>query len=369
MEIQELLDRVYYHNTVQTYLIALGIIVLGLLLVKAFRRFIIVRAERWTARTTTRIDDFIIDSIDRFGIPALYLGAIGVGINFLVLPGRVEDILRIAATVAFTFLAIRFVSNTLLLLLQSWVRHQSEGEEKVRQLGGIMLIINVIIWGVGLLFLFSNLGYDVTAIIAGLGVGGIAIALAAQNILGDLFNYFVIFLDRPFEVGDFVVVDDKNGVIEKIGIKTTRVKTLSGEQLVFANSDLTKSRIHNFKRMQQRRVLFRIKVTYQTAFEHIKAMPELLKSIILEQELTRFDRAHFATYGESSLEFEVVYYVLDSDYNKYMDVNQAINLRIFEEFSRREIDFAYPTRTLFVANQQGEALLLEREMQSDKEER
>lgn len=361
---QELLERVYFHNTVQEYLIALGIIVIGLLLVKALRKFVIVRAEKWTARTTTKIDDFIINSIDRFGIPALYIGAVGIGINFLELPDRLDDILAIAATVAFTFLGIRFVSNTILLLLQYYVRNQSNGDEKVRQLGGIMLIINVIIWGIGILFLFSNLGYDVTAVIAGLGVGGIAIALAAQNILGDLFNYFVIFLDRPFEIGDFVVVDDKKGVIEKIGIKTTRIKTLSGEQLVFANSDLTTSRIHNFKRMQERRVLFRLNITYQTAFEQLKALPELLKSIVEEQqELVRFDRAHFAAYGESSLEFELVYFVLDSDYGRYMDVNQAIHLRIFEEFQARGIEFAYPTRTLFLSGQQRGELMMEGEAQ------
>ena len=359
---QELLERVYFHNTVREYLIALGIIVIGLLLVKALRKFVIVRAEKWTARTTTKIDDFIVNSIDRFGIPALYIGAVGIGVNFLKLPERLEDILSIAATVAFTFLGIRFVSNTLLLLLQYYVRHQRNGDEKVRQLGGIMLIINVIIWGIGILFLFSNLGYDVTAVIAGLGVGGIAIALAAQNILGDLFNYFVIFLDRPFEIGDFVIVDDKKGVIEKIGIKTTRVKTLSGEQLVFANSDLTTSRIHNFKRMQERRVLFRLNVTYQTALEQLKALPQLLKSIVEEQqELVRFDRAHFAAYGESSLEFELVYYVLDSDFGKYMDVNQAVHLRIFEEFQERGIEFAYPTRTLFLSGQPRGELMMESE--------
>ena len=214
-----------------------------------------------------------------------------------------------------------------------------------------MLIINIIIWGIGLLFMLDNLGFDVTAMVTGLGIGGIAVALAAQNILGDLFNYFVIFFDRPFEIGDFIIVDDKMGVVEYIGIKTTRIKSLSGEQLVLSNSDLTTSRIHNYKRMQRRRIVFRFGVIYQTSFEDVKKIPDLVKSIVEEQEPVQFDRSHFAAYGDSSLDFETVYYVLDSDYAKYMNIQQAINLRLFEEFQRMGVDFAYPTRTLYISNQ------------------
>jgi small-conductance mechanosensitive channel len=195
------------------------------------------------------------------------------------------------------------------------------------------------------------MGYNVTTIVAGLGIGGIAVALAAQNILGDLFNYFVIFLDRPFEIGDFIIIDEKKGVVEHIGIKTTRLKSLSGEQLVVANSDLTSSRIHNYKRMENRRALFNINVVYNTSYENLKSIPELLKSIVLEQELAEFDRSHFLAYGDSSLTFEIVYYVKDSRYVIFADVQQAINLRIFEEFSKRGIEFAFPTRTLYIAQQ------------------
>src|SRR5690606_13585488 len=167
--------------------------------------------------------------------------------NYLTFTVKVQNVLHIALTVAITFFIIRFISSTILSLLETFIRRKTEddkAEDRIKQLGGIMLIINVVIWSMGLIFLFDNMGYDVTAVIAGLGVGGIAIALAAQNILGDLFNYFVIFFDRPFEIGDFIIVDDKLGTIENIGIKTTRVKSLSGEQLVFSNSDLTNSRIH-----------------------------------------------------------------------------------------------------------------------------
>ncbi|EMR02383.1 mechanosensitive ion channel family protein [Cesiribacter andamanensis] len=347
----EVLERTFYQNTVQDYLIAFGIALLGLLLIASFRRTILSRIKRWTEGTKTSVDDFIVESFDRFGIPMLNVGALYMGIQYLQLPDRLARILGIGITIAITILVIRFVSNTLLLVLTAYLRRRHHGEEDISNFGGLKLIINLVLWFIGLAFLFDNLGYDLTAIIAGLGIGGIAIALAAQNILGDLFNYFVIFFDKPFEVGDFVVVDDKNGVIEHIGIKTTRIKTLSGEQLVFSNSDLTSSRIHNFKRMQQRRVVFKVGVTYDTPLEQLKELPQVFKSIILEQDPVRFDRAHFQAYADSSLTFEIVYYVLSSDYTTYMDIHQAINLRIYEEFQKREIEFAFPSRTLYLAGQ------------------
>ena len=347
-EVNDILEQVYFGNTVLDYLIALGIILAGFLIVMIFKRVILQRIKRWTEKTVTNFDDYVVRSIERFGIPALYITIVYVGLNYLTFTERGTYIVKIAATVAITFFAIRLVSHTFLLLLESYVRRQENGEEKVKQLGGIMLIINVVIWGIGLLFLFDNMGYDVTAVVTGLGIGGIAIALAAQNILGDLFNYFVIFLDRPFEIGDFIIIDDKMGTVEYIGVKTSRIKSLSGEQLVFANSDLTKSRIHNYKRMQRRRVVYKVGVIYQTPYEQVKTIPGLIKSIILEQEMTEFDRSHFAGFGEWSLNFEAVYYVLSSDFTKHMDVLQAINLRVFEEFEKAGIEFAFPTRTLYL---------------------
>ncbi|MDX5346920.1 MAG: mechanosensitive ion channel family protein [Hymenobacteraceae bacterium] len=350
----DFLARSYFNNSVQDYLIALGIVLLGFVLVRLFKRVILQRIKAWTEQTATGADNFLIDSIERFGIPALYFGILYVGVSYLVLSERMLYILKIATTVVITYLVMRLVAQTILLVLRAFIRRQEGGEEKVKQLGGIMLIINLVIWGIGLLFIFANMGYDVTAAIAGLGIGGIAIALAAQNILGDLFNYFVIFFDRPFEVGDFIIIDQKMGTVDKIGIKTTRIKSLSGEQLVFSNSDLTNSRIHNYKRMERRRIVFKFGVIYQTTLEQLRDIPNIIKSIIAEHENVTFDRAHFSSYGDSSLDFEVVYIVLSSDYNTYMDIQQCINLRLFEEFQARGIEFAYPTRTLFVVNDQPE---------------
>ena len=354
MEDPTLLKKIYYENTVQDYLIALGIIIIGLLAVRVFKKMVATHLKNLSTRTETNIDDYVIESINRFGIPILYFIVVYIGLRYLSLTTSLENVLHVAATVVITFFAIRFIATTILLLLKSYVRSKGGGDEQIKQLRGIMLIVNVLIWSAGILFLFDNLGFDVTTMIAGLGVGGIAIALAAQNILGDLFNYFVIFFDRPFEIGDFIIVDDKMGSVEYIGIKTTRLKSLSGEQLVFANSDLTSSRIHNYKRMERRRIVFKLGVVYQTPLEKVKQIPGVLRQAVEAQnegqeEILVFDRAHFAAYGDSSLNFEVVYNILSADYNAYMDVQQAINFRIYEAFEPMGIEFAYPTRTLHIA--------------------
>jgi small-conductance mechanosensitive channel len=260
----------------------------------------------------------------------------------------VEKILSNAAIVVITILVIRLVSSVILVLLKGYLERQEHGQDKVRRLSGLMLIVNILIWTMGILFLFDNMGYNVSALITGLGIGGIAVALAAQNILGDLFNYFVIFLDRPFEVNDFVTVDDKSGTIEYIGIKTTRILSLTGEQLVFANSDLTKSRIHNYKRMETRRAVFSVMVAYEISAAQLKEIPEMLKKIVQEQRSVKFDRAHWVSFGPSSLNFEIVYMVLSSDYNTYMDIQQAINIRIFETFEQLGIAFAKPTSQVYL---------------------
>mgnify|MGYP000314634949 CR=1 FL=1 len=156
----------------------------------------------------------------------------------------------------------------------------------------------------------------------------------------------MLFRSKPFEIGDFIIIDDKMGSIEYIGIKTTRIRTLGGEQLICSNTDLTNSRVHNYKRMEKRRVVFSFGVTYQTPASKIKKIPSIVKDIIQRDEGNTFDRAHFSSYGDFSLNFEVVYYVMSADYNIYMDRQQEINISIFETFEKENIEFAYPTQTI-----------------------
>lgn len=346
---EEFLKREYLGNTVQAYAIALGLILVGFIAVRILRNIVITRLKKWSETTETTYDDLVVRTIERFGLPALNFLVIYWAINTLELTPKVTRILEVATAAVIAFFIIRLVSTTVQFSLEGYVRRMEGGEEKVKQMKGVILILNFIIWGLGIVFLFDNLGYDVTAVIAGLGIGGIAIALAAQNILGDLFNYFVIFFDRPFEIGDFLVIDDKKGTVEHIGIKTTRLKSLSGEQLVFSNSDLTNSRIHNFKGMPRRRIVFSVGVIYQTTKDQLAEIPSIMKHAIEKIGGGTFDRAHFSSFGDFSLNFEAVYFVESGDYNTYMDAQQKINMYIFEAFEKKGIEFAYPTQTLFLA--------------------
>jgi small-conductance mechanosensitive channel len=348
---KEFLDQVYYNNTIREYLIALSTIVVGVLLVLAFKRIIIKRLQRWAETTPVTWDDFVVQSFSRFGIPVIQWVIVYWAIHFLDLSTRTERIVQIITSILITYFILRLVSSVVMMLLTSGVKRREHGEEKIKQLGGLMMIINAFIWILGLVVLLSNWGVEVTPIITGLGIGGIAVALAAQNILGDLFNYFVIFFDRPFEAGDFIIVDDKMGTIEYVGIKTTRLRSLGGEQIIIGNSNLTSSRIHNYKRMARRRVVFSIDVEYGTALGTLRKIPALLKSIVEEHKMITFDRAHFATYKDWSLRFEVVYFVLSPDFNIYMDIQQTINFRIYEEFEKQQIAFAFPTQSLVVKNE------------------
>jgi small-conductance mechanosensitive channel len=210
-------------------------------------------------------------------------------------------------------------------------------------------VLRLVVWVAVLLVMLDNLGVNITALVAGLGVGGVAVALAAQNILGDLFASLSIVLDKPFVVGDFLTVGEFLGTVEHVGLKTTRMRSLSGEQLVFSNADLLNSRIRNYGRMFERRVVFSIGVTYQTTAAQLKRIPQMIRATVESQHPIRFDRSHFQSYGDSALMFETVYYVLSPDYNVYMDIQQNINLTIYEQFAAEGIDFAYPTRTVFVA--------------------
>lgn len=350
MSIEEFLKQEYLGNTVKDFLITASIIVVGLLIIRLFKKFLLSKLYKWAERTETTVDDFVVKGVERFALPVLSFLIIYWGLNFLALSEKASRVVEVATALIVTYFILRLVSTTIELILKSYLGKQENGEEKVMQLGGIMLMINMVVWAVGLLMLFDNLGYNVTTIIAGLGIGGIAIALAAQNILGDLFNYFVIFFDRPFEVGDYITIDDKKGTVEHIGIKTTRFKSLNGEQLVLSNSDLTKSRLHNYKRMERRRIVFTIGVTYQTKAEQLREIPGLLKQFIEAHAKVTFDRAHFFSYGASSLNFEIVYFVESPEYNEYMDIQQSVNLKIFEEFEKRGIQFAYPTQTIFLEN-------------------
>ncbi|MCS6973647.1 MAG: mechanosensitive ion channel family protein [Cyclobacteriaceae bacterium] len=351
----DFLKEVYWGNTVKEYLIALGIILGGMVLLRLFRKTLLNHLKKWSAKTDNKFDDYLVMGLERFGLPILNFVIIYWGIHYLHLSEKISRLVTTVTTVVITYFVVRIILTVIRKLLESYVLKQENGEAKLKQITGIMIVINVAVWVTAFVFLFDNLGYNVTAIITGLGIGGIAIALAAQNILGDLFNYFVIFFDRPFEVGDFIVVDDKRGTVDYIGIKTTRIKSISGEQIIISNSNLTGARLHNFKRMEQRRAIFTISVVYGTPLEKLKKIPQIITDIIVKEPLTNPDRVHFAAYGPYSLNFEVVFFVQSPEYNQYMDIVQDVNYKIYEAFEKEGIEFAFPTQTLFVHQKDSQA--------------
>jgi small-conductance mechanosensitive channel len=351
---KEFLSQTFWGNSVQSYLIAVGILIVGFVIIKVFKAIVLFRMKKWAEKTETALDDLLIKGIERSIVPLLYLGVLYAAVTSLTLNPHIEKIVNVASLVIITFIIVRFISSTIMFTLTYFIKKQERGEEKARQLRGMTVLINIFVWTIGIVFLMDNLGFNISAVVAGLGIGGIAIALAAQAILGDLFSYFVIFFDRPFEVGDFITVQDKVGTVEYTGIKTTRIRSLSGEQLVFSNTDLTNSRIHNFKKMQERRVVFKLSVIYQTPASQLEEIPKVVKGIIEKHSDVRFDRGHFATFGDFSLNFEFVYFIIGSDFVKYMDTQQSINLQVYKEFEMRGIEFAYPTQTLYLNKEEKE---------------
>lgn len=342
------LQQTFLHNRILDYLICLSVFLIGIIVIQIFKRFLLKRLREWAKRTTTTIDDFLIRMIEKELLPLFYFGAFYVSIQGLTLNPALEKGINVLGLILLTIFGVRFLLAVIVYGLENyWVKKEKDVAKK-QGLKGILMTVKVIVWGLAIIILLDNFGIKVSALIAGLGIGGVAIALAAQSILGDLFSYFSIFFDRPFEIGDFIIVGDLLGTVEHIGIKTTRVRSLGGEQLVFSNTDLTNSRVRNYKRMDRRRVVFRLGVTYETGLRELKEIPVVITNIIKGINDTVFDRAHFFSYGDFSLVFEVVYYVIGSDYNKYMDIQQEINLKIKEEFEKHEIEFAYPTQTLYL---------------------
>jgi len=342
----DILTKTYFDNTLQSYFTALGLIIIGTILIYFFKQGIFSRLKAGAKKTKNTFDDLLFDKFESAMFVLAILGIIYFAQLGLTLGPKVQRFFNVAALSIISIITIRFVSNLLRHFLESYCLKDEGDPARVTSVRGLSTMINVLIWGVGLVFLLDNLGFEVSAVITGLGVGGIAVALAAQALLGDLFSYIAIFFDRPFEIGDFIIVGEYLGTVEHIGIKTTRIRSLSGEQLVFSNSDLTNSRVRNYKRMELRRVVFKLGATYDTSLEKVKLIPPMLKNIVEKVENTRFDRAHFFQFADFSLVFEVVYYVLSNDYNLYMDIQQEINFAIKEQFEANKIEFAFPTQTV-----------------------
>lgn len=341
MDFSSLLDSHFYLPIVVTILSYAGIWVV--------KNILVARLKKISARTSTYLDDIFLGTLEK--TKHFFMIGASIFIGFQGLPWD-KTHGHIADRVFMVLFSIQFIIwgfGALNAWFDLTLKRKGEADPSLKTtFGFVKLFLRFFLLVLVFLFILNNLGVNITTFITGLGVGGVAIALATQNILGDLFSSLSIVLDKPFIVGDFISLGEWSGTVENVGLKTTRLRSISGEQIVLSNSDLLSSKIRNFKRMNERRVVSQIGVTYDTSREAIMAAPKLLEEIIREEPMTRFDRAHFMRYGASSLDFEVVYYVLSPNYNDFMDAQQRILLKIHEAFEKNKLDFAYPTQRLLV---------------------
>lgn len=335
------LDNLYLDNALSTWLWALTTGLSVLLLTLVIRRLVRRQSQRMAQTAHVEIMEVPLLIASKTTILFLIVLSAFIGMLALKLPPIAH---RVAEKVLLIGVCWQFGiwASTGALAWIDLKRRDSLSHDRAAAgtLGIIAVVVRMVIWALVLLLTLDNLGIKVTTLVAGLGIGGIAIALAVQNVLGDLLASLSITFDKPFIVGDALGIDDFSGTVEQIGLKTTRLRSVTGEQIIMPNADLLKSRVRNYGRMQERRVVFTIGVTYDTAHDKLEQIPAELRRIITAQEQIRFDRCHFARFGAAAIEFEAVYFMLTADYNVYMDAQQNINLYIHEWFQQQQIEFA-----------------------------
>jgi len=350
IDMQSALAYSFWGNTVREYLIALFIFLVSVLALKIFKFVIVKRLEAFAETTKTQVDDVLIKMIDGIAWPFYVVLSLFISFKFLHTTDFFDKILNYVMVIIIAYQIVRAISVGIDFAIRSTVdRRQKNGEEPDSSAADFMAkMIKVILWVIAVIAVLSILGYDVTTLVAGLGIGGIAIAFALQNVLSDIFASFSIHLDKPFKVGDTVMIDNDIGTVEKIGIKSTRVRTIRGEELIVSNKELTTIRVRNMKRMELRRVVFTLGVTYETPLKKLKKIPGMLEKIIKSTPGCTVDRVHFKQFGDFSLIYEIMYIIDSNDMKNYLDAQQKINFAIKEAFEKEKINFAYPTQVVYV---------------------
>ena len=337
--------QVYAGNNLRMYMIALLVLIISTAFFYLLQKIILVKLNKLAKKTKTDIDDVLIETVRNVKPPFYWFLSFYIAFKLLSSPDIAQWVMDSALVIILILQVLTASSTFINYLFKKLAAHQKESSSKTA-MGYLAKLAKITLWSLGILLILSNLGIDITSLIAGLGVGGIAIAFALQSILGDLFSSFAIWFDKPFVVGDFVVVGEHSGTVEKIGIKTTRIRSLQGEEIVISNQELTTTRIQNFKRLKERRVVFYLGVEYSTSPKQLKDIPMTIQNIFKDITQVRFDRAHFFRFDDSALTFEIVYYVESDEYGVYMDIQQAINLGIHEAFLDKGINMAFPTQTI-----------------------
>jgi small-conductance mechanosensitive channel len=350
------LDDLFLDNALSAWLWALATGLSVLLLALFIRRFVRRQSQRLAQTPKVEIMEVPLLVASRTTTSFLIIFSAFIGMLALRLPAIAHTVAEKVLLIATCWQFGIWASTGALAWIELKRRNTlSHDRATAGSLGVIAIIVRMVIWAIVLLLTLDNLGIKVTTLVAGLGIGGIAIALAVQNVLGDLLASLSITFDKPFMVGDALGIDDFSGTVEQIGLKTTRLRSVDGEQIIMPNADLLKSRVRNYGRMQERRVLFTIGVTYETPRAKLEKIPDMVRAIVESQTNVRLDRCHLARLGTYSIDYEVVYYVLSADYKVYMDIQQAIILGLIEVFEREHIEFAYPTQKQVTASPPAES--------------
>ena len=316
------------------------------------RKVVIGRLNVLAKRTTVDFDDVFVDAVQGIRAWVYVLVALYAALQVFSLPALADKTVTGVFLFAVVWQLIEIATIFLDYFVTRFLEKDEDGDGIVDPNSAtasnmVTLLARIVFWVVGILFVLSNLGIEVTSLLAGLGIGGLAVAFALQGVLSDLFASFSLYFDKPFRIGDFIVIGSDSGTVERIGIKTTRIRTLQGEELVVSNNELTTARVQNFKKMQERRIVSKFGITYETPQEKVHEVPGIVTRIFEALDGGRLDRVHFTSFGDSALIFEVVYYVESSDYTQYLNIQQAFNFDLMARFAEVGIEFAYPTQTIY----------------------
>jgi len=359
-----LMERVVFENTVQEWIVALSILGGGFLLLGLAKRLVIYRLGLLAAKTETDIDDLLVDVVRRTRRMFLFIVAVWIAAHFLRLPGaeyspegelqqesEIQRYLDIFANISF-WIQVGFWGRGLLDYALRKVLSSRGIDDPTVKMGSNVLgfIGQVVLWTLVLLLCLEAAGFNVNSLIASLGIGGIAVALALQNVLGDLFASISILLDKPFVVGDAIQTAEFSGNVEQIGVKNTRIRSITGEEIIIGNNDLASSRLRNYKRLTERRCLHTLGLVYGTPHEKLRVVPELLAAIAAENPRARLDRAHFKGFGDSAILFEFAFYTQGQEFGVMMDVQQEILFEVHRRFELEGLSFAFPTQTLHLVD-------------------
>ncbi len=347
MTLNEILSLTVFDNALRDYLLAITIFVVTMIVFKTIKYQVIKKLRHAANKTKADIDDLLIKIIDKVGWHFYVFFGIYFATNFIQLPTIITTIFSYVVPIVVVFIIVRSAQQVVNYgILKVTKEKEPENGQSIANILG--RIAKGTLWSLAFLYIITLFGYDPTTIVASFGVAGIVLAFGLQHVLSDVFASFSIFFDKPFNVGDFITVGGNWGIVKKVGIRSTRIESLQGQEIIIPNQELTSAEIHNYKKMEKRRIQFSFGLIYDTSSEKIEKALEITKQVVSSVDLVDLGRVHFKEYGDFSLNFEIVYHVKTSDYNKYMDIQQEINLKLKKEFEKEQIDFAYPTQTVII---------------------